>query len=58
MIYVVPFHTDHIHDIMSADEGFGTLFDQQQFLSSHETQISIGRHTLDTKMARLLGLVA
>ena len=32
MIYVVPFHTDHIHDIMSADDDFGTLFDQQQFL--------------------------
>ena len=32
MIYVVPFHTDHIYDIMRSGEDFGSIFDQQNFV--------------------------
>lgn len=32
MMYVVPFHTDHLYDLMKNAEEFGTNYDQAKFI--------------------------
>ena len=60
MIYVVPFHTDQLYDIMNSGEEFGSLFDQQKFVEfTHTTSKQWTAYTgyKDGKVIGVGGLV-